>query len=158
MDYPSGADEWELARRALSGARSRVETVVTREDLLEFQNLLATVPVSDQVMGYAWMLVRASRPNSPEAPEFVERWVQWGAGPRGVVALVMAAKSRAILHGRHLAQLGDIQAVAPAVLRHRIAGNDVARQHAISSDTLVEMLIEAVPTDQQYDDPTEISG
>ena len=81
-------------------------------DILALQELVARVPVSDQVLGYAWALVRASRPGTPEAPDFVDRWVNWGAGPRGVLTLVTCAKARAILHGRYHATAGDVQALA----------------------------------------------
>ena len=85
------------------------------------------MPVSDQVLGYAWALVRASRPGTPEAPDFVNRWVSWGAGPRGVLTLVTCAKARAILYGRYHATVGDVQAVAKPALRHRIASNYAAQ-------------------------------
>ena len=81
------------------------------------------VPVSDQVMGYAWALVRATRPGTPEAPDFVNKWIAWGAGPRGVLTLVTCAKARAILHGRYHATVGDVQWLVKPALRHRIAGN-----------------------------------
>ena len=85
------------------------------------------VPVSDQVLGYAWALVRASRPGTPEAPDFVNKWVSWGAGPRGVLTLVTCAKARAILYGRYHATVADVQAVAKPALRHRIASNYAAQ-------------------------------
>jgi hypothetical protein len=79
---------------------------MTGEEIIELQKLVTRVPVSDQVLGYAWALVRASRPGMKEAPEFVNKWVNWGAGPRGVLTLVMCAKARAILHGRYHATIG----------------------------------------------------
>ncbi len=117
------------------------------------QKLVTRVPVSDQVLGYAWALVRASRPGTPEAPEFVNKWVNWGAGPRGVLTLVTCAKARAILYGRYHATVADVQAVAKPALRHRIAGNYAAQAANVGSEKLIDMLMEAVPADRKYEKP-----
>jgi MoxR-like ATPase len=111
------------------------------------------VPVSDQVLGYAWALVRASRPSSAEAPDFVNRWVAWGAGPRGVLTLVTAAKARAIMYGRYHATVGDVQAIVKPALRHRIAGNYAAQSQGIGSEQVIDMLLEAIPADKVYERP-----
>jgi len=153
VDYPSGAEEWEIARRVTSGDMGSIEPVVSGEDIIGFQQLVKRVPVSDQVLGFAWALVRASRPGAPEAPEFVNRWVNWGAGPRGVLTLVTAAKARAILYGRYHATVGDVQAVAKPALRHRMASNYAAQASDVDSERLIEMLMEAIPADRQYDKP-----
>ncbi len=155
VDYPTAAEEWEIARRITTGQQGRIEPLMSGEDILGYQQLVTRVPVSDQVLGYAWMLVRASRPTSKEAPEFVDRWVSWGAGPRGMLTLVTCAKARAILHGRYHATVGDVQAVAKPALRHRIAGNYASQANALTSDRLVEMLMEAVPADRKYEKPSE---
>ena len=153
VDYPTGAEEWEIARRVTTGDMGEIEARMSGDDILRFQKLVTRVPVSDQVLGYAWALVRASRPNTEEAPEFVNKWVNWGAGPRGVLTLVTCAKARAILHGRHHATTGDIQAVAKPALRHRIAGNYAAQANSIGSEQLIDMLFEAVPADKTYEKP-----
>jgi len=157
VDYPSDAEEWEIARRVTTGRQGQMAPVISGQDLVEFQQLTRRVPVSDQVLGYAWALVRASRPGKKESADFVDRWVQWGAGPRGILTLIMAAKARAMLDGRYRATIGDIQAVAKPSLRHRIAGNHAAVANALSSDTLVEMLMEAVPPDRTYEKPPGVS-
>jgi len=153
VDYPSGVEEWEIARRVTTGQLGQISPLMSGEDIVGYQELVTRVPVSDQVLGYAWALVRASRPGSPEAAEFVDRWVAWGAGPRGVLTLVTSAKARAILHGRYHATVGDIQAVAKPALRHRIAGNYAAQANNLTGDRLIEMLMEAVPPDRKYDKP-----
>jgi MoxR-like ATPase len=155
VDYPTATEEWEIARRITTGQVGKIQPLMSAEDILRYQQLVIRVPVSDQVLGYAWMLVRASRPASQEAPEFVDRWVAWGAGPRGVLTLVTCAKARAILHGRYHATVGDVQAIAKPALRHRIAGNYAAQANALTSDRLVEMLMEAVPADRKYEKPEE---
>jgi MoxR-like ATPase len=153
VDYPSGAEEWEIARRVTTGDLGEIEPVLSAEEILNLQQLVTRVPVSDQVLGYAWALVRATRPGTKEAPEFVGKWINWGAGPRGVLTLVTCAKARAILHGRHHATAGDVQAVAKPALRHRIAGNYAAQAHGLTSEKLIDMLFEAVPADRKYEKP-----
>jgi MoxR-like ATPase len=153
VDYPSASEEWDIARRITTGEAQDIQAVLSGEELLKMQHLVTRVPVSDQVLGYAHALVRASRPGSKEAPDFVNKWVSWGAGPRGVLTLVTAAKARAVLYGRYHATVGDVQAVLRPALRHRIAGNYAAQAANVSSEQLIEMLLEAVPADRKYEKP-----
>src|SRR5436190_15166017 len=153
VDYPSGAEEWEVARRVTTGGMGEISPIMSGNDIIEIQKLVTRVPVSDQVLGYAWALVRASRPNTAESTDFVNRWVNWGAGPRGVLTLVTCAKARAILYGRYHATVGDVQAVAKPALRHRIAGNYAAQAAGVGSEQLIEMLLESVPADKKYEKP-----
>ena len=153
VGYPSGRDEWEIARRVTGGQSGRIEPVLGVKDILAVQDLVTRVPVSDQVLGYAWALVRSTRPGSAEAPDFVNRWVSWGAGPRGVLTLVTAAKTRAVLYGRYHATVGDVQAMLKPAMRHRIAPNYAAQSQNIGSEQLIDMLLEAVPADRVYERP-----
>jgi MoxR-like ATPase len=153
VDYPSPAEEWEVARRVTTGQLGDIQPVMHGDEIIEYQKLVKRVPVSDQVLGYAWALVRASRPGQPEAPDFVNKWVNWGAGPRGVLTLVSCAKARAILYGRYHATVADVQAVAKPALRHRLAGNYAAQANGINSEKLIEMLMEAIPADKTYAKP-----
>jgi MoxR-like ATPase len=153
VDYPSGRDEWDIARRVTIGQLEKISPVLSGDDIVQLQQLVTRVPVSDQVLGYAWALARASRPNTVEAPDFINRWVAWGAGPRGVLTLVTAAKARAILYGRYHATVGDVQAVAKPALRHRIASNYAAQSQNVGSEQLIQMLMEAIPADRKYERP-----
>ena len=153
VDYPSGAEEWEIARRVTTAQMGKITPVMTEEEIITIQDLVKRVPVSDQVLGYAWALVRSSRPGTKEALDFVNRWVSWGAGPRGVLTLVTAAKARALLYGRYHATVGDIQAVARPALRHRIAGNYAAQAAGVNSEKIIEMLMEDLPADRKYEKP-----
>ncbi len=153
VDYPSAAEEWEIARRVTSASLPHLQSLLTGEDLIQFQQLVTRIPVADQVLGYACTLVRASRPGSPESPDFVNRWVAWGSGPRGLLTLVMCAKARAALQGRYHASIGDIQAVVKPALRHRLAGNYAAQANNLTSDRLIDMLLEAIPPDAPYERP-----
>jgi len=153
VDYPSGAEEWEIARRVTTGQQGKIYPIMSGEDIVEYQRLVTRVPVSDQVLGYAWTLVRASRPGTKDSLDFVDRWVAWGAGPRGGLTLVTCAKARAILQGRYHSTSGDIDAVVRPALRHRIAGNYAAQANNLTSDRLIDMLLEAVPADRAYEKP-----
>ncbi len=153
VDYPCGPDEWEIARRITSGVAPEIEPCMSGDDITEMQRLVHAIPVSDHVLGYAWALVRASRPGSVEAPEFVNQWVSWGAGPRGLLTLITCAKARALLNGRYHATTADVQALARPALRHRVAGNYAAQAHDVNSEQLIEMLLEAVPAERTYEKP-----
>ncbi len=153
VDYPSGLEEWEIARKVTTGKLGTITPLLSGEDIVRLQELVVRVPVSDQVLGYAWAMVRATRPNTPEAPEFINKWAAWGAGPRGVLTLVSCAKARAILHGRYHATIGDVQAIIKPALRHRMTGNYAAQANSLTTDDLIDMLLEALPADREYKRP-----
>lgn len=154
VGYPSAAEEWDIARRVSPRQAHPITPVLAADEILRIQELVDRIPVSDQVLGFAHALVRASRPGTPEAPEFITRWANWGAGPRGVLTLIACARARALLYGRHHASAADVQAIAPAALRHRIAGNYAAQAAGVSSERLIELLLEAVPADKPYERPS----
>jgi len=153
VDYPTGAEEWQIARRATLDDQETIEPVLSAAQVIEAQRLAGRLPVSDQVVGYCWALVRASRPNQAESPDFVNEWVNWGGGPRATLALLTAARARALLHGRYHAATEDVQAVAPSALRHRVAPNYAALAAGVTSDELVEKLLATVPADTPYTPP-----
>ena len=153
VDYPSGAEEWEIARRVTTRQLGGIKAVMTDKEIVDIQNLVTRVPVSDQVLGYAHALVRASRPGEEGAPDFVNKWLDWGAGPRGILTLVTCAKARALLYGRYHATVGDVDAVAKPALRHRIASNYAAHAEGKTNETLIDDLLEAVPASDKYSQP-----
>tara|TARA_B100000809_G_scaffold25011_1_gene21934 strand:+ start:487 stop:1515 length:1029 start_codon:yes stop_codon:yes gene_type:complete len=153
VDYPSGAEEWEIARRVTTGQLGGIKAVMTDKDIVDIQNLVTRVPVSDQVLGYAHALVRASRPGEEGAPDFVNKWLDWGAGPRGILTLVTCAKARALLYGRYHATVGDVDAVVKPALRHRIASNYAAHAEGKTNETLIDDLLAAVPASEKYSQP-----
>jgi len=154
VEYPSGLEEWEIARRVTSGSLGQIGEILSAEEILQAQQLVMRMPICDQVLGYSWAIVRASRPGSEEATDFVNKWVSWGAGPRGVLALVSCAKARAMIHGRYHASVEDVQAIIYPALRHRIAPNYAALAANVDSDKLIGMLLDAVPADKEYKVPT----
>ena len=167
VDYPTGPEEWDIAEKVTSGLIGErtlddVKPVLHAGDILEAQELVLRVPVSDQVVGYAMALVRASRPGiSPwsrsgtggEAPETITNWVNWGAGPRGVLTLISCAKARALIHGRDHASVEDVDWVIRPSLRHRIAPNYAALASGITSEEIIDMLKKEVPANKEYPVP-----
>jgi MoxR-like ATPase len=125
-------------------ARPQPETAMSGPDILEFQHLVREVVVSDEVARYAVRLVSASRPNKGGA-EFVDKWVKWGAGLRASQSLILGSKARALTRGRYHVSVGDIQALASPILRHRIIPNFYAESERITSDDIVDRLLESVP-------------
>jgi MoxR-like ATPase len=144
--YPKFEEEFEIARRTTSLQSDEVAAVLGGEQILELQNLVRKVPVSDHVIRYTLALVRQTRVGEPGVPKFVREWLSWGAGPRAVQYLILGGKSRALLHGRVHVQTEDIQALAYPVLRHRILTNFTAASEGITSDTVIKKLIEETPS------------
>src|SRR5947199_5893785 len=124
--YPRFEEEFEIARRTTALIQEEIHPVLTGEQILELQRLVRKVPVTDHVIRYTLALVRQTRLGEPGVPKFVRDWLSWGAGPRAVQFLILAAKARALLHGRAHAQCEDIEALAHPVLRHRILTNFTA--------------------------------
>ncbi|TWU55322.1 AAA family ATPase [Rubripirellula reticaptiva] len=146
VEYPSFDEEFEVARRTTGTQTSVVEPVLAAEEILRLQQLVRQVPISDHVVRYALSLVRQTRVGSDGVPDFVDELVGWGAGPRAVQFLILGGKARALLEGRFHVQVEDIQALAKAVLRHRMVVNFAAESDGISSDDVIERIIAATPT------------
>ncbi len=142
VDYPSAEEEAEILRRTTGAEEQVLEAVIGVEELVRMQKLVRSVPVADPVLQYAVALARKSRPGSVDAPAFIGQWVTWGAGPRASQNMVLAGKARALLHGRFHVSSDDIEAVAPAVLRHRILTNFAAQAEGITADAVIARLIE----------------
>ena len=156
VGYPTAAEEWDIARKVSAGALGGIESIISAEEIIEAQALTRRMPVCDQVLGYAHALVRATRPGTEEAPDFVNESVGWGAGPRGVLSLISCAKARALLKGRYHTSVEDVQAVVLPALRHRIAPNYAGMAAGLDSEKLLELLLEAVPADQTFAEPAAV--
>jgi len=141
IDYPDQSEEEDIVRATTSVAKAEVQKVVDAAQLVALQQLVRRVPVADHCIRYAVELVRASRPTNSQAPDYVREMVNWGAGPRASQYLVLAAKARAILAGRHSVAVEDIRAVALPVMRHRIVVNFHAEAQDINAQGLVERLL-----------------
>ncbi|MBN1422538.1 MAG: AAA family ATPase [Planctomycetes bacterium] len=143
LGYPSREEEERIASEAPAARASSIARVIGREDLARFRTLAADVPLSPHVIGLAVGLVRATRPEDPTAPAPVRTYVRWGASPRAAQHLLAAARARALLDGRNAALAGDVRALAPAVLRHRIVPNFRALGDGIDADRIIGDLLDA---------------
>jgi MoxR-like ATPase len=143
--YPSLDEEVDIVRRTTAAPAGKVDSVLTSEEILQLQGVVRRVPVSDAVINYAARLVRATRISEPEAAPFVGDYLTWGAGPRATQYLILAAKARAVLHGNYHVSVGDVQAVALPVLRHRIVTNFNAESEGVTPDVVVKKLLAHVP-------------
>ncbi len=146
VDYPSFDEEFEVARQTTTATTNEVETVLTAEEIVSLQQVVREVPVSDHVIRYALSLVRQTRIGHPGIPEFVSDSIAWGAGPRAVQFLILGGKARALLHGRTHVSTEDIQALAKPVLRHRIVVNFAAESDGVTSDDVIQQLVEVTPS------------
>jgi MoxR-like ATPase len=144
IDHPPEDEEYDVVRTTTAILDPQFERPVSGEDLIAFQRLVRRVPVAEPVMRYALSLVRASRPKSPTAPDNVKKWVAFGASVRAAQYLVLGAKARALTEGRYHVSFDDIRALAHPVLRHRVLTNFHAQSEGITSDTLVDRLLESV--------------
>ena len=146
VNYPTFQDEFEEARRTTTVSSDEVQAVLTGEEILALQRMVREVPITDHVIRYALSLVRQTRVDHPGTPDFIQEMVAWGAGPRAVQFLILGGKTRALMHGRTHVSTDDIQALAAPVLRHRIVVNFAAESEGVTSDTIVERLLELTPT------------
>jgi MoxR-like ATPase len=151
VDYPSKAEESVVIRQVTGPQSDTVEKVLNAEQVVKMQELVRRVPVADHVIDFARDLTRATRPNQPEAPDFVREMVAWGAGPRAGISLITAAKARAVLYGRYHATTADVAAVAHPVLRHRVLTTFNAEAAGVKSDKIISMLLERLRPSENLD-------
>jgi MoxR-like ATPase len=145
ISYLSQEDEVRVVTQTTGGDQPAPARVLTGADILQFHDLVRQVAIAEEIARYVVRLVDASRPGRPGTPDFIEKWVKWGAGLRASQALVRGAKARALMHGRYHVSVKDIQALAAPILRHRIMTNFYAESERITPDKVVEQLLAAVP-------------
>ena len=146
VEYPSFEDEFEVAKRTTAKSNYEVRPVLSADEIIRLQETVREVPISDHVVRYALSIVRQTRVGSEGVPDFVTDSVSWGAGPRAVQYLVLGGKTRALLYGRTHVGTEDIAALAKPVLRHRIAVNFAAQSDGITSDHVIEKLVDNTPS------------
>ena len=145
ITYLTEDDEVRVVTQTTGASGLAPARVLGGADILQFQEIARQVVIAEEVARYAVRLVDASRPGRANAPEFIEKWVKWGAGLRASQALVRGGKARALMHNRYHVAIKDIQALAKPILRHRILTNFYAESERVNSDTIVERLLETVP-------------
>ncbi len=141
LDYPSEAEEIEIVRSTTSEYAAGLTKVMDAAEICSFQDLVRTVPVADNVISYAVRLVGKTRPKRVGTPDYIGKYVSYGAGPRASQYLVLGAKVRAVLNGRYTPSIEDVRALALPVLRHRIITNFNAEAEGLSSVEMIERLI-----------------
>jgi len=148
VGYPDEVDEFEIMNRALSDKGEKLGHVLDVENVIRAQEIVRKIPVPDHVIRYAGTLARSTRPKEPGAAEVAKQWLSFGAGPRASLSLVTAARAHALIRGRTYVDCEDVVAVAPAILRHRIATNFAARGEGVTADDVVAQLLEAIPQNE----------
>jgi MoxR-like ATPase len=145
VNYPSREEELEVLKRTTGAAVGQAEHVLDARRILQLQALVRRVPVGEQVYQFALDIIRATRPNEPGASDFVRHWLSWGAGPRAGQYMILGGKARALMKGRLHVTLEDIEAVAPAVLRHRIIPNFNAEAEGITVEQIINKILSLIP-------------
>jgi MoxR-like ATPase len=148
VDYPDADQESQIIKQVTGTYAGEVTPRLSGEDILRLQEIVRRVPAAEHVIDYARDLARASRPTQENVPEFVKEMVAWGAGPRAGIYLVLAAKARAILHGRYHATTADVRDVALPVMRHRVFTTFNAEAAGVTSEDVIKMLLEHVPVSE----------
>jgi MoxR-like ATPase len=145
VGYPSAEEEVAIVKATTGAPRASLSKVLSPEKIRALQELVLRVPVTDSVVRHAVELVRRSRPKAEGAPDFVNQYLSWGAGPRASQFLVIGAKARAILQGRYAATVDDVRALARPVLRHRVLTNFHAEAEGVTPSAIIERLLALVP-------------
>jgi MoxR-like ATPase len=144
VDYPSEDEEKRIARETTGAEPVELQKLVDGKKVIAMQNLVQRVPVPDHIYDAVVTLVRRSRPGRKESPEWINKWVTWGAGPRAVQYLIRGAKARAVLQGSYLVRMEDVEAVARPVLSHRIITNFQAQSEGVTPETIIDRLMESI--------------
>ena len=144
VHYPSNQEEVAIVNETTGRAMPEPDTIMSGREIIEYQDIVRDVPVAEDVVQYAVNLVAATRPEEERAPDFIKRWVQWGAGPRASQYLIIGGKAKAILDGRFYVTIKDVQTVSKPVLRHRILTNFTAESEGVKSLDIVQRLLDTV--------------
>jgi MoxR-like ATPase len=141
LDYPKYEDEITIVKNTTSTLQFDLNTVITREEIIYFQDIIRKIPINDNVLNYAVKLAAKTRPGNEMAAEVSDQYLKWGAGPRASQYLVVGAKTHAALHGKYSPDIEDVKAVAPSILRHRIIKNYKAEAENISVEEIIIKLL-----------------
>lgn len=141
VGYPSFEEELQIVKATTGEAVKNVETVISHEEILEYQSLIRKIPVPDQVYEYAVGLSSATRPDSDRAKDVTREYVAWGAGPRASQYLVLGAKAHAAMRGKFSPDKEDVLAIAKPVLRHRVVKNYKAEAEGVTVENIIEQLV-----------------
>ncbi len=144
VGYPSEAEEKHILALTTSGYQPDIQAVLHQDEILMLQQLVRKVTINEKVVDFILRLVRSTRSSEAGAPDFIKKWVTYGASPRASQNLVIGAKAAAILNGRSEATVDDVSSVAQPVLGHRILRNFAAEAEGVDSHQIVERLLKVV--------------
>ena len=141
LDYPNYHEELEIVKRTTTNKEVQLSKILTEEKILFYQNLIAKIPVTDNVIQYVVSLVSKTRPNSEKCDDIIKKYIEWGAGPRASQFLLKAAKCHAAINGKYSPDIEDVKAITKPVLRHRLVKNYKAEAEGISIDQIIESIL-----------------
>jgi MoxR-like ATPase len=145
IDYQSAEEELKIIMDTTQDRTEEIEPVLDGGTIFELQTLVRSVPVSEHVAGYANRIMRATRPQSADSPDFVKKWLHYGCGPRAGQSLLLAAKAHAVLNGRFDVACEDVRPFAYPTLRHRLILNFAAVSEGIDADGIIERILDKTP-------------
>jgi len=145
IDYPSAKEEHLIVKQTTTGKKSVIQSVLDRNDMILFQEIVRMAPVSETVIAYCINLARATRPTSRRSTGMVKKYLKWGVGPRAGQFMTLGAKARALVNGRITPSFEDVKAVSKLVLRHRVIPNFNAEADGISVEGILDDLVHQVP-------------
>ncbi len=159
IGYPTVQDEEEIYAFACAGAAAEQKAALTAKNVTDIQAAIGHVAISRYVISYVAKIVRATRPGTPEAPAFVKKTVEWGAGPRAGLYLIQGAKAFAAMEGRPYVSCEDIRRVAIPVMKHRISTNFAAQMEGVDSVKIVQKLLQTIeePKVPKYEQSAEVT-
>jgi MoxR-like ATPase len=141
LDYPSYEEELQIVKQTTVKNKVILNTIMSAEQIMQYQEVITKLPVTDNVLQYAVSLVAKTRPNSDKAADIVKQYIEWGAGPRASQFMLMAAKCHAAINGKYAPDIEDVKAVAKPILRHRIVKNYKAEAEGMSIDKIIESIL-----------------
>jgi MoxR-like ATPase len=147
VDYPTLEEEKRVVAEHSYAPLDRIQPVLTRDEVLQFRTAIAQIPAAPNVVDFAVRLVRATRPGNRQSPDYITRWIRWGASPRASQHLIIAGRARAACQGRFNVACEDVAVLAPLVLRHRLIRTFQADAEGKTTDDIIAKLLEDVPRD-----------
>jgi MoxR-like ATPase len=149
IDYPTLEDERGLVEQHSFTPLDNLRTVLTRQEVMAYRDAIARIPAAPNVVDYAVRLCRATRPNDASAPDYIKRWIRWGASPRASQFLILGGRARAAIQGRFNVACEDVAALAPLVFRHRIIRSFQADAEGKNTDHIIQQLLQDVPREME---------
>ncbi|MFT4660462.1 MAG: MoxR-like ATPase [Patiriisocius sp.] len=141
VDYPSIEEEYAIVKGTTGTSSGKIDNIISKEEIIFYQNLIRKIPVSDNVVEYAVKLVSRTRPGRDTASDIINKYISWGAGPRASQYLVLGAKTHAAMRGKYSPDIEDVQAVAVSVLRHRLVRNYKAEAEGFGIDKIISEIL-----------------